>query len=95
MFQIALTNELDIPVVVYIGQVNSKPEVIMARQSTLDEWSMEHNTTNLAPMWVQAKVYLPPSVIQDVEILTDTYLAMRKKIMRVLQQGGNTSASSF
>ena len=97
MFQIALTNELDIPVDVYIGQTNSKAEVIMVRQSTLDEWSMEYNTTGPNPiMWVQAKVYLPPSIIQDTETLTETYLKMRSKISKTLNsKGGNSSASSF
>ena len=97
MFQIALTNELDIPVVVYIGQVHSKSEVVMVRQSTLDEWSMEYNTTGPNPvMWVQAKVYLPPSIIQDAETLTETYLKMRNKILETLKsKGGNSSASSF
>jgi len=96
LFQIALTNEFNIPVVVNIGQVYSKPELIMVQQTTLDEWSNDFNTTGPVPiMWVQIKVYLPPTVTRDAESLTDTYIEMRNNIIKKMKLGRAFNESSF
>ena len=68
----------------------------MVQQTTLDEWSNDFNTTGPVPiMWVQIKVYLPPTVTRDVESLTDTYIEMRNNIIKKMKLGRAFNESSF
>ena len=75
LFQISMTKQFGIPISVYVSQRNAEPEIIMVQQTTLDNWGINTTTTPIStkPIWVGAKVSIPPNIIDDVQTLTDTF----------------------
>jgi len=94
LFQIALAKEFKLPVTVDIGQRNSEPMVIMVEQTTLHEWT-ESNTSNLLPLWVEAKVSIPNNVISDVGALVGIYEETHQIMRDKIDKGRLFNASSF
>ena len=97
MFQIALTKDFKIPVEVSFGQLDSEPDVMMVRQTTLDEWDGGyHNmSSTVPPKWVQIKITISARIIKDVETLTDSYTKLHEKIAENLKGGEVFYESSF
>tara|TARA_X000001388_G_C2201929_1_gene111616 strand:- start:632 stop:949 length:318 start_codon:yes stop_codon:yes gene_type:complete len=94
LFQIALAKQFRLPITVDMGQRNSEPIVIMVEQTTLHEWT-ESNTSNLLPLWVEAKISIPNNVISDVETLVETYEEVYQIIQDKIDKGRLFNASSF
>ncbi len=86
LFQSALTRGFGLPVSVNFTLKEGFMDVTMMRQSTLDEFMQEYESTS-EPLWTDVIVNLSPRILADPTTLIEVYHSVYGEIESAISRG--------